>query len=179
MKNIFYSILTQFALAKCPRETGLPLAVGSRVIDGTTEVNMWNEVIGGVFIIGATTFSDAVSSTSGACKDGCGLLASWDKSQSEFLQRYIFLHTKGVASLSTNKDTTAVIFDGNDGQVISFLKWSGTKKPRFEVGESGYVHKYPVSGTTLSLMRRNWLHMIVNDPNLMVTRDFFFKVQNA
>jgi len=95
------------------------------------------------------------------------MLASWDKSLQEFNQRVIFSHTRSVLSISTNEDTSAVVFsrkldDGSDGHVISFLKWDKLqrkidpvplirvkdKEPKtrtFVVGESSYFHKWTVA----------------------------------
>ena len=58
---ILLSIVVRLVFGVCPSQTGLPLALGSRVLDGTTEVDVWSEIRGGVYLVGATTFSDAVS----------------------------------------------------------------------------------------------------------------------
>jgi len=87
-------------------------------------VDVFSDVSRDTFLVGATTYSTAVSGDN--CSDGCGMLASWDKSLQEFNQRVIFSHTRSVLSISTNEDTSAVVFsrkldDGSDGHVISFL----------------------------------------------------------
>lgn len=60
------------------------------------------------------------------------------------------MNTRRVLSISSNEDTSAVVFERktNGTHVISFVKWSKEGKLTFEVSELGYIHKWPFSRET-------------------------------
>ena len=67
------------------------------------------------------------------------------------------------------------------GHTIGFLKWDDGPdgRPTMEVVKTGYSHNYPTTKSThsdlftLTLLRKGWFHIIVNDPSESKTTELF------
>lgn len=96
---------------------GLPIVMGSRTFDDTTEITTWSshpddDTYPDVMLIGGNTKSRDVTETRrppyNDCMDyGCAVVASWIND--DWVQRYVYRNMRNVLEFASNSDTMTTI----------------------------------------------------------------------